>query len=165
MMSTAKEELLIELEEHKSRAQKVSDAFVNFVDSSGVKEQFRWLMAINSGVLIWLISSLDKFSINNALFWKKFYILIIALQMISVVMFFYFNGILFMVTMQAKLLLIEVKSWKDGPIENLDKLIQQMEELEKKLPQPKTVIFVEIAFALSFVFLTIYIISFIIGNK
>ena len=142
---------------------KIGDVFVDFTDSSS--KHIRWLMTINGGVLIWLMSSLDKFSVNNTIFGKYFYILIIVLQMISVVMFFLLNSVLFMVTMEAKLLMMEVKSWKNGPIENIDKITQRMDNLEKRLPQPRTAIFAEIPFLLSFVLLAIYIISFIIGNK
>ncbi len=79
-------ELEKKLEKSIQNVKELSCGLVELLESS-VKDHFRWLMAINAGSLVWIISSIDRFTVAGVLFWKYFYIVIIVLQMISVVMF------------------------------------------------------------------------------
>ena len=156
--------LLAELEFHKQKAKQLNDGVTDYLNS-GAKELLRWLMTINSGTLLWLISSLDKFSIGGSLFLKYYYVVIVVLQIISASMYYYLNGVLLCLIVHSKLFSIEMASWKEGCNENLEDMLQRAEVVKKVFPKRNTELFAIFILALSLLLLGIYVISFILINK
>jgi len=151
-----------ELEKSTLYIKEIYLQLADFLEST-IKEHFRWLMAINVGSLVWIISSVDKFLIADVLFWKYIYIVIVLLQMFSSVMFFAFNGMIFVASLQTRLIKIDVSN--PDFIQQINKIQIQLDEIKKRLPGVKATIMAEVAFVLSFIFLAVYIISFIIKNR
>ncbi len=130
------------------------------VNSIG-RDHVRWFMAISTGSLIWLITAVDRFTIENLLFWKWFYILIVLLQMFASAMFFYVSSVLFQIS--HRLMTVEVpEDLSELPDSNSEEV---MADITRRLPKSSWTTSAEIAFLSSFVLLAVYIVAFIIQYR
>ena len=156
------DECVENIEKAKENVKAMLERFTLLLGRPDIMGHVRWLVTINAGALIWLLSSIDKFCVDGKLYSKPFFITIICVQMFSVIMSFWLNMLMLKWVLDVNLSEFKYRTGISG---TLDMLANEIKQYKKRLPSNRTAMILESIFGLSFVLLALYIILFIVHIK
>ncbi|HBG28733.1 MAG: hypothetical protein A2Y10_14280 [Planctomycetes bacterium GWF2_41_51] len=122
--------------------------------------QVNWMLAINTGALLWFVGMLDKFIINNQLFLKWWVLLTIISLLFPLIILYKFRIFLFRLNLELKNAKLK---FNDGGFEklNLDKFFN----MSNKVPSSIAGYIADFFFGIGMISMVSYILTFFIQLK
>ena len=130
MLDNAKNETPKELPKDVERARAMIEAFVDILGAPGIAAQYRWLLAINAGALMWMLSQVDKYCLDVGTFWRVYWAVIIILQMVSLAALFIASWDLFRAAGQVRRIYAESLLWKSGGVHEVEGSLEKAKKVD-----------------------------------
>ncbi len=145
-----------EYENLKRSMDKILDEANQFLSKS-VSSHTKWILAINTGALLWFAGILDKFTVNSQLVFKWWVILIILFLTVSEIILYRISISFFKINLELEMLIVKYHT-----AENIDEHLNAMNRI---LPSTKICYVAEIFFLIGIISMISYIITYLILFK